>query len=123
MRWCSVGPASSGLICATRCSPPDTAVVCVDNFCTGDPGNIEHLIGQRRLRPIDHDVTASADPGRSSTAVDVVFHLASAASPRAYHRLPIETLRAGSLGTEHGLQLAERLRRPLRARLHQRGLR
>jgi dTDP-glucose 4,6-dehydratase len=40
--------------------------------------------------------------------LDVIFHLASAASPAAYHRLPIETLRAGSLGTEHGLQLAER---------------
>jgi dTDP-glucose 4,6-dehydratase len=40
--------------------------------------------------------------------VDAVFHLASAASPDAYHRLPIETLRAGSVGTEHGLLLAER---------------
>ena len=39
-----------------------------------------------------------------------MFHLASPASPAAYYRLPIETLRAGSLGTEHGLELARAAR-------------
>ena len=108
MRWCSVGQGSWGLTCATRCSPPGTAVVCVDNFCTGDPGNIEHLIGRVDFDLIDHDVTRPLEPRLEFDGLDVVFHLASAASPRAYYRLPVETLRAGSLGTEHGLQLAER---------------
>src|SRR5690606_14992794 len=40
--------------------------------------------------------------------VDIVFHLASAASPPDYLRLPLETLRAGSLGTANALELAER---------------
>ncbi len=85
-----------------------SAVVCIDNFCTGDPGNIEHLIGRAEFDVIDHDVTTPLEPRPEFDGLDVVFHLASPASPRAYYRLPIETLRAGSLGTEHGLQLAER---------------
>jgi dTDP-glucose 4,6-dehydratase len=82
-----------------------TDVVCVDNFCTGNPANLEHLADTPGFAVIQHDVT---DPLPDLGPLDVIFHLASAASPDAYHRLPIETLRAGSLGTEHGLQLAER---------------
>lgn len=82
-----------------------TAVVCVDNFCTGRRENIAHLTETAGFELVEHDVTHPLpDLGR----LDVVFHLASPASPAAYYRLPIETLRAGSLGTEHGLQLAER---------------
>jgi dTDP-glucose 4,6-dehydratase len=84
-----------------------TDVVCVDNFCTGRRTNVAHLVEAPGFALIQHDVTA---PLPDVGPVDVVFHLASAASPDAYHRLPIETLRAGSLGTEHGLQLAERCR-------------
>jgi dTDP-glucose 4,6-dehydratase len=80
-------------------------VICVDNFCTGRRANVAHLLQASGFGLIQHDVT---DPLPDMGPVDVVFHLASAASPDAYHRLPIETLRAGSLGTEHGLQLAER---------------
>jgi dTDP-glucose 4,6-dehydratase len=81
-----------------------TTVVCVDNFCTGRRENIAHLTKAAGFELVHHDVTnALPDLG----PLDVVFHLASPASPAAYHRLPIETLRAGSLGTEHGLQLAE----------------
>ena len=82
-----------------------TAVVCVDNFCTGRPANVAHLSDHPDFDLVEHDVTV---PLPDFGAVDVVFHLASAASPPDYHRLPIETLRAGSLGTEHGLQLARR---------------
>lgn len=82
-----------------------TAVVCVDNFCTGRRENIAHLTGAAGFELVDHDVT---HPLPDLGPLDVVFHLASPASPAAYYRLPIETLRAGSLGTEHGLQLAER---------------
>jgi dTDP-glucose 4,6-dehydratase len=82
-----------------------TEVVCVDNFCTGRRANLAHLLETSGFALIQHDVT---DPLPDLGPVDAVFHLASAASPDAYHRLPIETLRAGSLGTEHGLQFAER---------------
>jgi dTDP-glucose 4,6-dehydratase len=81
------------------------AVVCVDNFCTGRLENIAHLTDASEFELVHHDVT---NPMPHLGPLDVIFHLASAASPAAYHRLPIETLRAGSLGTEHGLQLAER---------------
>jgi dTDP-glucose 4,6-dehydratase len=81
------------------------AVVCVDNFCTGRLENIANLTDASEFELVHHDVT---NPMPHLGPLDVIFHLASAASPAAYHRLPIETLRAGSLGTEHGLQLAER---------------
>jgi dTDP-glucose 4,6-dehydratase len=81
------------------------AVVCVDNFCTGRVDNVAHLLQRADFDLVDHDVT---DPLPDIGDVDVVFCLASAASPAAYARLQIETLRAGALGTEEGLQLAER---------------
>ena len=81
-----------------------TAVVCVDNFCTGRVDNVAHLLHRDDFELIDHDVT---DRLPDLGEVDVVFCLASAASPAAYSRLQIETLRAGALGTEQGLQLAE----------------
>jgi dTDP-glucose 4,6-dehydratase len=81
------------------------AVACVDNFCTGNVDNVWHLIDRPDFELIDHDVT---DPLPDIGPVDVVFCLASPASPTAYSRLQIETLRAGAIGTEQGLQLAER---------------
>ncbi|MBY6680855.1 MULTISPECIES: GDP-mannose 4,6-dehydratase [unclassified Rhodococcus (in: high G+C Gram-positive bacteria)] len=83
-----------------------TAVVCVDNLVTGSLDNIEHLHREARFRVVEHDITeplprsiTRADPGQ-------VFHLASAASPDDYHRLPLETLHAGAVGTERALELA-----------------
>ena len=67
--------------------------------------NISHLTEAPEFELVHHDVT---DPLPDLGPLDVTFHLASAASPAAYHRRPIETLRAGLLGTGHGLQLAER---------------
>jgi dTDP-glucose 4,6-dehydratase len=78
-------------------------VVCVDNMCTGRPSNIDHLVGQAGFSFVHHDVT---EPLPAVGAVDCVFALASAASPVHYHRLAIETLRAGARGTEHALQVA-----------------
>jgi dTDP-glucose 4,6-dehydratase len=78
-------------------------VICLDNFLTGTPANISHLIGEPRFRLIKCDVTDFVHvPG----PVDLVLHLASAASPADYLRLPIETLKVGSLGTLHALGLA-----------------
>jgi dTDP-glucose 4,6-dehydratase len=75
----------------------------LDNFLTGTPANIAHLLGEPRFRLIKCDVTDFVHvPG----PVDLVLHLASAASPADYLRLPIETLKVGSLGTLHALGLA-----------------
>ena len=78
-------------------------VICLDNFLTGTPANVAHLVGEPRFRLIKCDVTDFVHvPG----PVDLVLHLASAASPADYLRLPIETLKVGSLGTLHALGLA-----------------
>jgi dTDP-glucose 4,6-dehydratase len=78
-------------------------VTCLDNFLTGTPANVGHLLGEPRFRLIKCDVTDFVHvPG----PVDLVLHLASAASPADYLRLPIETLKVGSLGTLHALGLA-----------------
>ncbi len=87
-------------------------VVCIDNFCTGSTQNIDHLLEVPGFRLLERDVTEpfgpDVDAALSEESCALVFHLASAASPSAYHRLPIQTLRAGSFGTDHGLALAER---------------
>lgn len=83
------------------------AVVCVDNFCTGRFANISHLTDEPRFSLVVRDVTDSL---RDLGPADLVFHLASAASPPAYARLPMETLRAGSVGTEQALVLAQTCR-------------
>ncbi|GAA3420408.1 UDP-glucuronic acid decarboxylase family protein [Streptosporangium vulgare] len=78
-------------------------VVCLDNFLTGSPRNVRHLVGLPVFRLVECDVTGFVHvPG----AVDLVLHLASAASPADYLRHPIATLKAGSLGTLHALGLA-----------------
>jgi dTDP-glucose 4,6-dehydratase len=79
------------------------AVICMDNFLTGSPDNVAHLMGRRDFRLIECDLTGFVHiPGR----VDLILHLASAASPADYLRLPVETLKVGSLGTLHALGLA-----------------
>ncbi|GAB3443253.1 SDR family oxidoreductase [Streptomonospora sediminis] len=78
-------------------------VVCVDNFATGSAENIRHLAARAGFSALEADVT---HPLRVTGPVDAVFHLASAASPRDYLRLPVETLEAGSLGTRNVLDLA-----------------
>lgn len=77
-------------------------VVCVDNLLTGRAGNLAHLAGPR-FEFRRHDITTPIDvPG----AVDVVLHFASAASPVDYLAHPIQTLKAGALGTWITLGLA-----------------
>ncbi|MER7044075.1 MULTISPECIES: UDP-glucuronic acid decarboxylase family protein [Streptomyces] len=79
-------------------------VVCVDNFVTGSPENIAHLTGAEGFRLIEADV--SAGPLRIEGPVTAVLNLASPASPVDYLELPLETLRVGSEGTRHLLDLA-----------------
>ena len=83
----------------------DATVVCLDSFLTGTRNNIEPLLSRQGFSVIDADVAASLDVGGP---VDAVLHLATPASPRDYLSHPIETLRAGGLGTLNALDLAKR---------------
>jgi dTDP-glucose 4,6-dehydratase len=78
-------------------------VICVDNLDTGSLGNIEH-IREPGFSFVTHDLT---EPLWLEDDVDVVFHLASPASPIDYARLPLHTLKVGSYGTHHMLGLAK----------------
>jgi dTDP-glucose 4,6-dehydratase len=79
-------------------------VVGMDNFITGSPDNIAHLIGNPGFSFVKHDVTNFIFvPG----PLDGVLHFASPASPIDYLELPIQTLKVGSLGTHKTLGLAK----------------
>ena len=79
-------------------------VIAIDNLITGNVANIEHLAGNRDYKFIHHDVTDYIYiPGK----VDFVWHFASPASPIDYLRIPIPTLKVGSLGTHNTLGLAK----------------
>jgi dTDP-glucose 4,6-dehydratase len=79
-------------------------VVALDNFVTGSPANVGHLLDHPRFRLVRCDVTDFVHvPGH----VDLVLHFASPASPVDYLRIPVETLKVGSLGTWHALGLAK----------------
>jgi dTDP-glucose 4,6-dehydratase len=80
------------------------AVVCLDNFVTGSPRNLGALAGRPGFECADCDLTGQV---RVPGDVDLVLHLASVASPADYLRLPVETLKAGSAGTLHALELAQ----------------
>ncbi|HEY6934035.1 MAG TPA: UDP-glucuronic acid decarboxylase family protein [Marmoricola sp.] len=79
-------------------------VLCLDNFLTGLPRNVEHLLGHDRFRLVKADVT---DYVHVTGEVDLVLHFASPASPIDYLELPIETMKVGSVGTLHALGLAK----------------
>ena len=79
-------------------------VIALDNFLTGTPDNVEHLLERDGFRLIRSDVTEYIHvPG----PVDQVLHFASPASPIDYLLLPIETMKVGSIGTLHALGLAK----------------
>jgi dTDP-glucose 4,6-dehydratase len=79
-------------------------VVCLDNFLTGTPDNVSHLVGHHDFHLVRADVSEYIHvPGR----VDAVLHFASPASPVDYLELPIHTLKVGSIGTLHSLGLAK----------------
>jgi dTDP-glucose 4,6-dehydratase len=83
-------------------------VVGMDNFITGSPANIAHLSSNQRFSFIRHDVSNFIFvPGK----VDAVLHFASPASPNpkspyGYVNLPIQTMKAGALGTHNTLGVA-----------------
>ena len=79
-------------------------VVCMDNLITGNPDNVAHLIGNPGFEFVKHDVSTFIYVAGD---VDNVLHFASPASPIDYLKLPIQTLKVGSLGTHNALGLAK----------------
>ncbi|MGA0384773.1 MAG: UDP-glucuronic acid decarboxylase family protein, partial [Flavobacteriaceae bacterium] len=79
-------------------------VIGIDNLITGDLKNLEHLKGEERFEFVEHDVTTfTSVAGR----VSCILHFASPASPIDYLKIPIQTLKVGSLGTHNLLGLAK----------------
>jgi UDP-glucuronate decarboxylase len=80
-------------------------VICLDNFSTGDSGNIEHLRGNPKFETIAHDVVDPFD-----FEVDQIYNLACPASPKHYQSDPVHTLKTSVLGALNVLDLAARTR-------------
>ena len=79
-------------------------VIAVDNLITGDLRNIEHLFKLEQFEFYHHDVSKFIHiPGQ----LDYILHFASPASPIDYLKIPIQTLKVGSLGTHNCLGLAK----------------
>ena len=79
-------------------------VIGIDNLITGDLANIEHLFKLEQFEFYNHDVTKFVHvPGQ----LDYILHFASPASPIDYLKIPIQTLKVGSLGTHNLLGLAK----------------
>ncbi len=79
-------------------------VIGVDNLCTGDLANLNHLKSESRFTLVERDITQPFDVG----PVDFIFNFASPASPVDYMRLGVETLLVGSAGTLNTLELAKK---------------
>jgi dTDP-glucose 4,6-dehydratase len=79
-------------------------VLCVDNLDTGSLQNLEHIRNGQDFTFVNHDLT---EPFFIEEPIDVVFHLASPASPIDYQRLPLHTLKVGSYGTHNMLGVAK----------------
>jgi len=81
----------------------DYHVIGMDNLITGDLANIEHLFRLQNFEFYHHDVSKFVHiPGK----LDYILHFASPASPIDYLKIPIQTLKVGSLGTHNLLGLA-----------------
>ena len=78
-------------------------VICMDNLLTGSADTVAHLFGKENFRFIKHDVSEYIHVGGE---LDNVLHFASPASPVDYLKHPIETLKAGAMGTHKALGLA-----------------
>lgn len=94
-----IGSHLSEFLLARQCQ-----VISLDNLITGELTNIQHLMTDKNFQFIQHDI---AEPFSMSAGLDYVFHLASPASPLEFQRLPLETMKAGSVGTLNALELAK----------------
>src|SRR3954463_15739070 len=80
-------------------------VICVDNFYTGDKGNIAHLLSNERFELLRHDVTFPL-----FVEVDEIYNLACPASPIHYQHDPVQTTKTSVHGAINMLGLAKRLK-------------
>ena len=80
-------------------------IIVIDNLLTGSTENINHLMDNENFSFIEHDVQNHIE---IENKVDYVLHFASAASPKAYTEHPVNTLKAGSVGTINTLGLAKK---------------
>ena len=80
-------------------------IIVIDNLLTGSTENINDLLDNENFSFIEHDVQ---DHIEIEDKVDYVLHFASAASPKAYTEHPVNTLKAGSVGTINTLGLAKK---------------
>jgi dTDP-glucose 4,6-dehydratase len=92
-------------LCERLLADGAASVVSLDNLITGSEANLRDLRGNARFRHVVQDI---CEPFDVDGPLDFVFNLASPASPIDYAQLPLETMRVGSRGTEHGLELARR---------------
>src|SRR6266851_4672926 len=84
-------------------------VLCIDNFLTGSEENIAHLKDNSHFQFVHHDIIT---PLPDDLQAGYIFHLASPASPNyhspiSYHKLPMETMLANTIGTLNLLKFAE----------------
>jgi dTDP-glucose 4,6-dehydratase len=78
-------------------------VLCVDNFVTGNPRNVEAFADDRAFHLLERDVS---DALEVAGPLEAVYHFASPASPVDFERVPIEILEVGARGTQNCLDLA-----------------
>ena len=83
----------------------DNNLYLLDNLLTGNKENINHILENQSVTFIEHDVQ---DHIEIKEKIDYVLHFASAASPVAYTENPVNTLKAGSIGTINTLGLAKK---------------
>ena len=76
----------------------------MDNLITGSIENVAHLKKDKKFKFVKHNVTKFI---RVDGSLDAILHFASPASPIDYIKLPIQTLKVGSLGTHNALGLAK----------------
>jgi nucleoside-diphosphate-sugar epimerase len=92
-------------LCEYYCGQ-DMEVICLDNLITGSKDNIVSLGNRENFTFLETDVSQPLP--KLPAGIDVIFNLASPASPVDYYRYPLETLRVGSAGTENLLELARK---------------
>jgi len=78
-------------------------IICMDNLITGNNTNIQHLLTNKNFKFINHNVSNHI---KIDEDLDYILHFASPASPKDYQKIPIQTLKVGSLGTHNTLGLA-----------------
>lgn len=86
----------------------ENSVIVVDNFYTGKKSNLDHVLSNKNLEIIRHDVTEVF-----SFEVDYIFNLACPASPYHYQKFPVQTIRTSIIGAINALELATKLKVPI----------